>query len=91
MIKRIICIILWSLGFFFVFSVAGGLIVGILIGFTDFDVEAGAGRLVGILDILGLIGLILGLILGIREVLPGTKRPSLEPGTVGNEGHHGAD
>ena len=82
--RRIICIILWSLGFFFVFSMAGGLIAGILIGFTDIDVEKGAGRLVGMIDLLGLFGLALGLVLGIREALPGTKRPRPEQGEVVN-------
>ena len=86
MIRRIVCIILWSLGFYFLFSLAGGMIFGILIGFTDFDIEAGVGRLVGMVETLGLIGLLLGLILGIREVLPGTKRPRLEPAGAGNPG-----
>lgn len=40
-----------------------------------FDLETGMGRLVGMIDFLGLAGLILGLFLEIRESLPGTKKP----------------
>ena len=55
-----------------------------MIGFTDFDIEADVGRLVGMVEIIGLSGLLLGLILGIREVLPGSQRPRLEQSGVDN-------
>ena len=72
--KRIFLIILWALGFYFIFSLIGGTIIGIIMGFTDFDVEKDAKKLVGIADIFMLAGILLGLILGIKEKLPGTQK-----------------
>jgi len=72
--QRIIFITLWTFGFYFIFSLIGGAVIGIIIGFTDFDVEKGANLLVGIGNVFLIVGLAIGLLLGIKEKLPGTKR-----------------
>lgn len=72
--KRIILIVLWVIVFYFVFSMIGGSVIGILIGFTDYATEENIPKLVGLSNIFMLLGLVSGLILGIKEVLPGTKK-----------------
>ena len=72
--RRSIFITLWTFGFYFIFSLIGGAVIGIIIGFTDFDVEKDANLLVGIVNVFLIVGLAIGLLLGIKEKLPGTKR-----------------
>lgn len=70
-------IILWVIGFYLVSGILiGGLVIWILIGFTDFDIKA--EYIVGISESISLLGIIIGLVLGFKGKLPGTNR--LEPG-----------
>ena len=72
--KRIILIILWVFLFLIVGSVIAGLGIGILIGFTDFDIEGNAMKLGAISNLISLVSILIGLYFGITEKLPGTKK-----------------
>tara|TARA_B100001093_G_scaffold298016_1_gene284156 strand:- start:386 stop:613 length:228 start_codon:yes stop_codon:yes gene_type:complete len=71
--KRVIFIILWGLIFLISGTVIVGIFNGILIGFTDFDLSNKAETLVDITNIVVALFLFIGLFLGIKGRLIGTK------------------
>ena len=72
--KRILLIILWVILFFFVGSTISGLGIGVLIGFSDLDFEQNAGKIVAISNLITINSILVGLVLGIKEKLPGTQK-----------------
>ena len=72
--KRILVITAWTVAFYFIFSMMGGAVIGILLSFTDYGLEKNIPNLVGLTNVFMLLGLVSGLFLGIKEVLPGTKK-----------------
>jgi uncharacterized membrane protein len=74
MIKRIICIILWSAFFYFLAAIVSGVIVGLLMTFSDFDIVANADAIGSLTFLLACLSMLGGAFLGYRESLPGTKK-----------------
>jgi hypothetical protein len=72
--KRILLIILWVILFLFVGSMLSGLGIGVLIGFTDFPIEGNEGKIVAVSNLISILSILIGLYLGIKEKLPGTKK-----------------
>jgi hypothetical protein len=75
-VKRITLIILWLITFLVAGTIISGAVIGILIGFTAFDVEARSVEMVIVIDITLLICAVAALYYGVKEKLPGTQRPT---------------
>ena len=72
--KRILVITAWTVAFYFIFSMMGGAVIGILLSFSDYGLEENIPKLVGLTNVFMLLSLVSGLFLGIKEVLPRTKK-----------------
>lgn len=58
---------------YFLTAIMCGVVIGILLGFTEFDVVGHADAIGVVTKVIAFLGLAAGAVLGYRESLPGTK------------------